>query len=195
MQQFRIHQHSNSTAEEDIHRPNWVPLNIIPPTIFQLVRRLTLRTIRTINQLCNTFFCSSCTTQFKLARSVTKGKKVKKKSSPLRNAILVVDAWDRICPPMGFIAPPGAKLRVAPGSAIWIKKWITGKKWKRKRLKRTLDLVGEDYSDLGWVRQWDQRRKSSGIKGHTLYSSASLVSFWRCWANWWKICRSSSSEN
>lgn len=38
-------------------------------------------------------------------------------NSPLRRNILVADACERICPPIGFKAPPATKVIVAPGSA------------------------------------------------------------------------------
>jgi hypothetical protein len=37
---------------------------------------------------------------------------------PFRKNILVADACERICPPMGLSAPPATKVMVAPGSAV-----------------------------------------------------------------------------
>ena len=38
--------------------------------------------------------------------------------APFRRYIRVAEAWDRICPPIGFSAPPATKVIVAPGSAV-----------------------------------------------------------------------------
>ena len=48
-----------------------------------------------------------------------------------------------MCPPMGFIAPPGAKLNVAPGSAVTYKNKV-----EEIRREPTLDLVCEQNGNL-----------------------------------------------
>jgi hypothetical protein len=65
--------------------------------------------------------------------------------SPLRRNILVADACERICPPIGLSAPPATKVIVAPGSAE-----VTQVSMESEQKDRgiTLNLIREEDRDL-----------------------------------------------